>query len=66
MISRMCVMSGSRAEEAVSAFLGYLRGRGHRSGTQRQYGRYLNLFARWAGDREPDAITAREIEPAMG
>ncbi|CAN5167850.1 hypothetical protein BH18ACT14_BH18ACT14_06940 [soil metagenome] len=50
------------SQEAVSAFLGYLRRRGHPVGTQRQYGRYLNLFAQWAGDREPDAITAREIE----
>jgi site-specific recombinase XerD len=49
-------------EAAVSAFLGYLRRRGHPAGTQRQYGRYLKLFARWAGDRELDAITARDIE----
>jgi site-specific recombinase XerD len=51
-----------KAEEAVSAFLGYLRRRGHPVGTQRQYGRYLKLFAQWAGDQELDAITARDIE----
>jgi site-specific recombinase XerD len=51
-----------KAEEAVSAFLGYLRRRGHPIGTQRQYGRYLKLFAQWAGDQELDAITARDIE----
>jgi site-specific recombinase XerD len=52
----------SRSEEAASAFLGYLRRRGHPIGTQRQYGRYLKLFAQWAGDRELGAITAHEIE----
>jgi site-specific recombinase XerD len=54
--------SSRQAEEAVAAFLGYLRRRGHPVATQRQYGRYLKLFAQWAGERELEAIMARDIE----
>jgi site-specific recombinase XerD len=58
----MDVTARGEAEEAVAAFLGYLRRRGHPVATQRQYGRYLKLFAEWAGERELEAITARDIE----
>jgi site-specific recombinase XerD len=58
----MDVTATGKVEEARAAFLGYLRRRGHPVATQRQYGRYLRLFAQWAGERELEAITARDIE----